>query len=290
MLSDWLAGTFDIMSARRKGKSLPLFVVGIINLTSDSFFESYRPPEDKTGFAGYLDASLAACRTKLDQGADMLDLGAESTRPGATPISAEQEIERLMPVLHALRASRPDALISVDSYHAPTVIQALECGVHMVNDISACGRDPAMLEALSGFKPAYVLMHGDNQEFDRRDLPVVDRVCFFFEKHIQRLTSAGLPEKRIVLDPGVGFGKTSLDQMYLLKNIDRLHCFGLPLYVGLSMKSMFGEIFGLALEDRQMATTVSIALLAKQGVCFHRVHDVPYACQALQIAREFGDF
>lgn len=269
----------------------PFCLIGIVNVTPDSFYDGgrYARPEQ----------AVQRGLTLLDEGAHMLDLGAESTRPGAAPLgdSPERirtvEAARLLPVVAALRTARPQAVLCVDTCHASTARQALELGAGVVNDVSACERDPALLEVLATFRPGYVLMHGgDKGGATGTDSgapgTVVDRVLRFFERQMTRLVRAGLPETHIVLDPGVGFGKTNSESVELFSSITRLQSLGRPVYMGLSMKSLFGELLGLPLADRGEATRMATTLLAERGVRYHRVHDVAAAATALGLLQWFA--
>ena len=192
-------------------KPAPFGVMGIVNITPDSFYDG--------GSRSTAEATLEHAQSLWKEGAHILDLGAESSRPGSEPLTAEQELQRLLPVLHPLlhccqsppeNISVPAPLISVDTYHAHTARVALEAGVDIINDISACLFDADLLEVLSHFKPGYVLMHAKGQPKTMQASPhynnVVDEVLAFFEQHLHRLTHAGLPESNIVLDPGIGLG------------------------------------------------------------------------------------
>jgi dihydropteroate synthase len=180
-------------------------------------------------------------------------------------------------------------VLSIDTYRASTARLALEAGAHIINDISACAFDPELLDTLVDHAPGYVLMHCRGRPADMREHPryanVVDEVIHFFEKNLTRLCTAGLAEEKIVLDPGIGFGKRLEDNTALLRSIPRLRGLGRPLLAGLSMKSLFGDLLGLAPERRGPATQVATALLAVQGVPLHRVHDVAGALDALRLAQ-----
>ena len=269
--------------------SAPFLVAGIINITPDSFSDGgvhYAPEE-----------AMVGCRRIIKDGAAILDLGGESTRPGAVPVNAEEELERLTPPIIACVAMRDaaknhDFHVAVDTWRAKTAIAALDAGVDIINDISGSTFDPAMPEVLGSYKPGYVLMHcpafpktmQKHTDYNTYD-SVVDAVLHFFEQTMQRLVQAGLPEENIILDPGIGFGKTVEQSVELLRNIPRLHSLGRPLYVGISRKSLFGELLGLSVENRDTATQVVTALLAERGVYVHRVHDVPGALAALNLTQ-----
>ena len=273
----------------RGGRALrvsPFCVMGIVNITPDSFYDG-----------GAREAPASAVRHSLrliKQGAHIIDLGAASSRPGAREVAPLEEQARLLPVLCALRAhprGRATAL-SVDTYRASTARLALEAGADIINDISACACDPELLDALVEHKPGYVLTHGRGRSAGMRASPrygnVVDKALHFFEKELARLCAAGLAEQSIVLDPGFGFGKSLEDAAVLLRGISRLCGLGRPLMAGLSMKSLFGDLLGLALARRGPATQVATALLAVKGVALHRVHDVAGALDALRLAQAMG--
>lgn len=266
----------------RGGRQAPFAALaGIVNATPDSFSDGgrYAAPE----------AAVAHALTLLDEGAGMVDLGAESTRPFAAPVGADAEAARLLPVLEGVRGARPDALVSVDTYKASTARQALDLGAHIINDVSACAFDPALLEVLVSYKPGYVLMHSQGRPTTMQVAPVytsvVDEVLAFFESKLAELVRAGLPEDRIVLDPGVGFGKRAEHSLAVLRHVERFMTLGRPLYVGLSMKSLFGDTLQLSVEERGEATRLALVLLARQGVRYHRVHHVAQARRALLLAR-----
>jgi dihydropteroate synthase len=258
--------------------------MGIVNITPDSFYDG-----------GAHEAPAPAVRHSLrllEQGARIIDLGAASSRPGAGEVAPEEEQARLLPVLRGLRA-RPqgrEAAVSVDTYRASTARLALEAGADIINDISACARDPELLDALVEYKPGYVLMHSGpaGMREGSRYADAVDEALHFFETELARLCTAGLKEQSIVLDPGIGFGKRLEDTTALLRGISHLRSLGRPLLAGLSMKSLFGDLLGLAPKRRGQATQVATALLAAKGVSLHRVHQVPEALEALRLAQAMG--
>ena len=213
----------------------PFCLIGIVNVTPDSFSDGGKYIDPRNAVAHGL--------RLLDEGAGMLDLGAESTRPFAEPVPEGEEIARLMPVVARLREQRPDAVLSVDTLKAGTARAALEGGADIINDVSACVADPALLDVLAEYKPGYVLMHSQGSPREMQVNPrygnVVEEILAFFEEHLARLVKAGLPEDRIVLDPGIGFGKNKDHTVAILKGLERFASLGRPLYVGLSRKSMF---------------------------------------------------
>lgn len=206
----------------------PFCLIGIVNVTPDSFSDGGK----------YIDPRHAVAHglRLLDEGAGMLDLGAESTRPFAEPVPEGEEIARLMPVVARLREQRPDAVLSVDTLKAGTARAALEGGADIINDVSACVADPALLDVLAEYKPGYVLMHSQGSPCEMQVNPrygnVVEEILAFFEEHLARLVKAGLPEDRIVLDPGIGFGKNKDHTVAILKGAGTVCFAGPPLVCG----------------------------------------------------------
>ncbi len=283
----------------RDGESFtmnPFGVMGIVNLTPDSFYDQgqHLGPEN----------SLKHAKSLWQEGAHILDLGAESTRPGATPVSAEDEINRLMPVLTPLMEeinlakNSQDApappFISIDTYHAETAKTALHAGAHIINDISACTFEPELLEVVVHYKPGYVLMHSTGRPQTMQDNiindNIVDNIRLFFEFQLHRLTSAGLPESNIVLDLGIGFGKTFEQNMELLHNIHKFQQLGFPILIAISMKSFLHTFLKLDEDDfesRAKATQTMTSTFATQGFCLHRVHHVADTLRTLRIVQNF---
>lgn len=260
--------------------AMPYGVMGILNLTPDSFYDGGR---HDTG-----EAALAQALALAGDGADLLDLGAESSRPGARPLTPGEEQERLLPVLAAVRESLPELAVSVDTVHAATAAAALDRGAAIINDVSACGADPELTDVLVAHKPGYVLMHSQGRPPDMQAAPHYEDVCLevrrFFARELDRLVRAGLPEDRIVLDPGIGFGKSLGHNLALLAHVEDFLEFGRPLLLGLSMKSLFGDLLGLPVGERAPVTHTATALLWERGVFWHRVHDVAGARAALRLA------
>lgn len=276
--------TWYVKGGRALKTPSPFGVMGIVNLTPDSFYDGgvhHMPP-----------AGLEHALILLEQGADILDLGAESSRPGAAELPPDEEIQRLAPVLMGLRHQAPWATVSVDTYHAATAAAVLEQGAVIINDISACAFDPALLDVLVQYKPGYVLMHSQGRPQTMQHNPryedVRREVREFFERNLARLVRAGLPEDRIVLDPGIGFGKTLAHNLELLAHPEDWLGFGRPVLMALSMKSVFGGLLSLPPARRGAATVAATALLRARGIFWHRVHHVADARQALAVATAFG--
>ena len=276
--------TWYVKGGRALKTPSPFGVMGIVNLTPDSFYDGgvhHMPP-----------AGLEHALILLEQGADILDLGAESSRPGAAELPPDEEIQRLAPVLMGLRHQAPWATVSVDTYHAATAAAVLEQGAVIINDISACAFDPGLLDVLVQYKPGYVLMHSQGRPQTMQHNPryedVRREVREFFECNLARLVRAGLPEDRIVLDPGIGFGKTLAHNLELLAHPEDWLGFGRPVLMALSMKSVFGGLLSLPPARRGAATVAATALLRARGIFWHRVHHVADARQALAVATAFG--
>lgn len=273
---------WQIRSSRFLELKRPFGIMGILNLTPDSFYDGSQYDSQPQ--------AMAQCGELLQAGADIIDIGAESSRPGASAIAAQTECGRLLPSLKTIRKEYAQAIISVDTTHAQTAVQALQTGCDIINDVSACSRDCDLLDVLADFKPGYVLTHSQTAA-DRLGLcsakeNITGAVQNFFERQLSRFTSAGLPEANIVLDPGIGFGKTAREDIELMRHADEFLQFGRPLLYGISMKSFFAQMCGLPANDRGQATATACALLFTKGVTWHRVHHPAEAATALTIARE----
>ena len=257
----------------------PAGILGIVNLTPDSFFAKSRCEAAE-------DAVARALRL-LEEGADVIDLGAESSRPGAEPVSPETELERLLPVIDGIRARAPQATLSVDTYHAKTAACVLDHGVQIVNDISACSFDPELLDVLVQYRPGYVLMHCQGRPENMQDHPtythVVQEVTDFFEQKLARLVRAGVPENRVVLDPGIGFGKRMEHNLALMAHPEAWAHLGRPSLMACSMKSVFGDLLQRPTDDRACATQVATALTCTRGYHWHRVHHVAETTRTLRL-------
>ena len=266
-----------------RGTIVPRSCAGIMNLTPDSFYDGGRhnSPED----------GLAYARQLLLDGADIVDLGGESSRPGSAPVDSATETGRLMPVIDRLKAMSIPPLISVDTYHAETAVAVLESGVDVINDISAFAFDPALLDVLVQYRPGYVLMHCQGVPGTMQQNPhyndVVSEVTAFFEEKMNVLVNAGFPEENILLDPGIGFGKKMEHNLALMAHPEAWERLGRPSLMALSMKSVFNDLLGLPVESRGPATQTATALCYTRGYAWHRVHDARAASQALRLADAF---
>lgn len=253
-------------------------VMGILNATPDSFSDGGR-------FAAP-DAAVAHGLDLLAAGAALVDLGGESTRPGAEPVAAEEEIRRVLPVVSALAAR--GAVVSIDTSKPEVAAAALRAGACIVNDITALG-DPDMAEVVRNARAGLVLMHmrGTPRTMQTGDLGAVDiagLVCDFLAERLERALAAGLPREAIVLDAGIGFGKTAEQNIALLASLPRLRRLGRPVLLGISRKSVLGAVTGRGVAEREAATAAAHALGVSRGADILRAHDVAAARDAIALA------
>lgn len=262
--------------------------MGILNLTPDSFSDG--------GVHDDLESGLAAAAVMERDGATILDLGAESTRPGAAPVSAVDECERLLPLLEALRP-RTDLLISIDTSKAEVAEQALERGADLINDVTGLHGDPDLASVVARYEAPVVLMHMRGEPRTMQDAPryenALREVRDELTEAVGRAHAAGIPDSQIVLDPGIGFAKRDEDHRALLQGLPKLVSTGYPILLGVSRKSLLGR----ALVDdrgripppreRDAATIALVCHAWRHGVSIHRVHQVRYAVDALRASEAF---
>jgi dihydropteroate synthase len=254
-------------------------VMGILNVTPDSFSDGGIYPDKDKAVARGLD--MAA------EGADILDIGGESSRPGSQPVSAKVEIERVVPVIRALRREI-DLPISIDTTKAAVARAALEAGAGIVNDISALRFDPDMAATAARFGAAVILMHMQGTPRTMQDAPhyedVLGEVRGFLKDRIHAVVEAGLPEESLIVDPGIGFGKRIEDNLALIDGLDAFLDLGRPICVGVSRKAFIGRILDLPVSDRLEGTIAAAVLCADRGAHILRVHDVGAVRRALRVA------
>jgi len=256
----------------------PFQLMGIVNVTPDSFSDGglYLGP----------DAAIAHARRLAAEGADILDVGGESTRPGAAPVAADEELRRIEPVFEGI-AGAP-ARLSIDTSKAPVARAAIERGASIVNDVSALRADRAMVGLIAETEVACCLMHmlGEPRTMQRdpRYADVVDEVKAFLEERLRFAVSEGVREERIMLDPGIGFGKTVAHNLTLLRRLAELAVLGRPLVVGTSRKSFLGRIIADDAAERLPGTIATNVLAFERGASVFRVHDVAPVRAALATA------
>ena len=258
--------------------SRPL-IMGILNITPDSFYPGSRYPD--------ADVAVEKALEMVGQGADIIDIGGESSRPGAEQITAEEESARVMPVIRAL-TSKSSVPVSIDTGRAAVARQAVEKGACIVNDISALRLDPDLADVVSSTNVSVVLMHmqgtPETMQSDPHYDNVVDDILAFLNERVRYAVSHGIPEERIIVDPGIGFGKSLDHNLTILRNIGRFHETGCAVLVGASRKSMIGKITGAPVEDRLWGTAAITAHCVLSGVEIHRVHDVASMRQVCDVA------
>jgi dihydropteroate synthase len=243
-------------------------IMGVINVTPDSFSDG--------GKTGTPEAARALGEQMARDGADWLDVGGESSRPGADPVGQDEELRRVLPALEALRDV--GVPVSVDTYRAETARRALALGAAMVNDISAFRMDPEMAGVVAEAGCQCVLMHMQGTPRTMQEAPryrdIVSEICAFFEERIEAAERAGVRRERIWIDPGFGFGKTAAHNLELLRRLNEFKRFGLPLLIGTSNKATIGKVLNLPVDDRREGTAATVAIAIARGADAVRVHDV----------------
>lgn len=249
-------------------------IMGILNVTPDSFSDG--------GNFERVDAAVAQARAMVRDGASIIDIGAESTRPGASAITAETEQARLLPVVEAVRAALPDVLISIDTYRSGTGELALLAGGDILNDVWGLQRDPAVAEVAARHGAGLVIMH-TNREREAQGGVIADQLSFA-KTALDIAAAHGVASDAIVLDPGFGFGKDEAHNLQLMAQFSQLKALGHPLLVGTSRKRFLGHLTGRDAAERDVATAATSALLRVQGAAVFRVHDVAINRDALVVA------
>lgn len=265
------------------GRSLSLdeapLLMGIVNVTPDSFSDG--------GLLGSAEAAVTHGLRLVGEGAAIVDVGGESTRPGHEIVDAATELARVLPVIAGLK-TRSDAPISIDSYKAEVAEVALAAGASIVNDVWGAQRDPRIAAVAARAGAPMVLMH--NRDAIDASLDIFDDVRRFLERSIAVATAAGVPRGQIVVDPGIGFGKTPRQNLDLIRDLDRLSVLGCPILLGASRKSTLGRITGRKVPAERLAATLSAHLYgASRGAAILRVHDVAPHVDALKVWAAIAD-
>ena len=251
------------------------YVMGIVNVTPDSFSGDGLMAQTGEGTAGafrsIVEAAVALARRMVAEGADLIDVGGESSRPGHQPIPPAEERSRVVPVVAALRDALPDVALSIDTSKAEVAAAALDAGAHMINDVWGVAAEPAMLALAAERGVPVVLMHN---RAEARYGNVVAEVIADLQSALERAAAAGVPREAIVLDPGIGFGKTPDQNLALLHDLASLRVLRRPILLGTSRKSTIGRVLDLPAHERQEGTLATTALGVAAGVEIVRVHDV----------------
>ena len=272
-MTDRAAGrdAFFMLARRRR------VLMGIVNVTPDSFSDGGRFEAP--------DAAVAQAVRLVADGADIVDVGAESTRPGYVQITAEEEWRRLDAVLPALIAA-VDVPVSIDTMKAATATKALAAGAVVVNDIWGLQGDPGMADAVAAGGGAVVAMH--NRHSHDASIDIVADMQRFFERTIDIARRAGIPDAHIILDPGIGFGKTKPQNFEALAAVPKLRRFGCPILIGVSRKSLFGHLLGVGTDERLVPTLAANLATATMGATIFRVHDIREHRMALTVLDALG--
>jgi dihydropteroate synthase len=239
-------------------------IMGILNVTPDSFSDGGR----------YMDEQQAVTHAlaMLADGADIIDIGGESTRPGHVPIDADEELRRVLPAIRAIRAAAPQALISVDSSRAAVADAALAAGANILNDQWGLQRDPAMAEVAAKYQAPTIVMHNQQGTAYSDLMPEIIR---FLRQSLRIAAAAGLPPELMIVDPGVGFGKTVVQNLDVIRDLDALRVLGRPILLGTSRKGTIGKVLGgLPAHDRVEGTAATVSIGIDRGADIVRVHDV----------------
>lgn len=265
-----------------RGKSLLIGkrtrIMGILNVTPDSFSDGGR----------YLDVDRAITYAyqMVEDGADIIDIGGESSRPGASPVSTDEELARVLPVIEAL-SNRTTTLISIDTYKSAVARRALQAGAHIVNDITALG-DAEMARVVAEMEAGLILMHMKGVPRTMQRSPVyrnlIHEVLTFLRQRVDKAQAEGICADRIMVDPGIGFGKTAEHNLQILRHLDMFRNLDKPILIGTSRKSFIGRILNLPNpDDRMQGTAATVAWAITHGADVVRVHDVKAMCQVAQM-------
>lgn len=253
-------------------------IMGVLNVTPDSFSDG--------GKFLSIDKAVSHALKMVEEGADIIDIGGESTRPGSQPVSLEEETQRVIPVIEAL-AKKIQIPISIDTYKSQIALKAMEAGAEMINDISGLRFDSAMVKLASKYNVPVIIMHIKGTPQNMQESPyyenVIKEIKDYFEERINFADSFGIKEENIILDPGIGFGKRFEDNLSILKNLKEFKKLEKPLLVGLSRKSFIGKILDLPVEERLEGSLGALAYSIVQGANIARVHDVKESVQVAKV-------
>ena len=253
-------------------------IMGILNLTPDSF-------SDGGQFSDKNQATDYALKM-IEDGADMIDIGGESTRPGAVPVSVDEELKRTISVIKSIR-QQSDCLISIDTYKSPVAEAALDVGANLVNDISGLTFDEKMIDIVVTRKVPVILMHMKgtprSMQVDPHYDNVIEEICEFFKRKVKSAKNSGILDNMIILDPGIGFGKRLEDNFEIIRELKQICAMGYPILLGPSRKSFIGASLNLPVEERLEGTLASITAGIMNGANIIRVHDVKETLRAVKI-------
>ncbi|MBT5549696.1 MAG: dihydropteroate synthase, partial [Nitrospina sp.] len=254
-------------------------VMGVINLSAESFYEDSR--------CETLEQALRVAKGMIAEGADVLDIGAESSRPGATPLSEQEELDRLLPVVKKL-AESVNIPISVDTYKPAVAHEVLNAGASIINDITGLQKFPDMAKTIARFQAGAILMHmqgtPETMQNNPKYVDLLTEISTFLNQSINVAISAGIDPEKIAIDPGIGFGKTDSHNLLILKNLSRLKKLGKPVLLGISRKSLIGNILNVPVEQRLEGSLSAAVFGVMQGASIIRTHDVQATQRAVKVA------
>jgi len=248
--------------------------MGIVNVTPDSFSDG--------GDSNDVWRATAHAKTLLLEGADIIDIGGESTRPEAEELPVQQELDRTLPVIERICSEHPDVLLSVDTYKALVADQAIQVGARIINDVHGLQRDPEIADVAALHHAPVIIMHWDDSRDSKAD--IISEMSRYFMKSLEIADNAGIARDAIVLDPGFGFSKSLSDNYEILRRMDELHSLGFPILTGTSRKSMIGKVLSVPPKERVSGTIATSVLAYTAGAHIFRVHDVRENREALAIA------
>ncbi len=256
-------GKYELRLGRRT------HIIGILNVTPDSFSNG--------GLYHLPDRAIRRGEEMVEEGADLIDVGGESTRPGSLPISIDEELRRVIPVVKEL-VKKLKVPISIDTYKAEVARRALDVGVHMVNDISGLRDKSNLAKVVAEFDGPVVIMHMQGTPGNMQDNPhygsVVPEIISFLREAARRALLSGIKREKIIVDPGIGFGKRTKHNLEIIKNLREFRSLSLPILIGVSRKSLIGDVLGLPVEDRLEGTAAAVVCSIMGGAHILRVHDV----------------
>ncbi|MGA1825773.1 MAG: dihydropteroate synthase [bacterium] len=257
-------------------------IMGILNITPDSFSDGGLFFDHKK--------ALKQAHAMIEEGADIIDVGGESTRPQSEPVTCDDEIERVIPVIKQLR-KETNVPISIDTYKSEVAKRALDCGAHIVNDISGLNFDSNMAHVISEYNASVVVMHIKGTPSNMQKNPVytdlIGEIRSFFKNSLQLAMNAAIPKERCILDVGIGFGKTTFHNLELIKRLGEFHDIGCPILIGLSRKSFIGNVLDLPVDQRLEGTAAGVTTSILHGAHIVRVHDVGFMGRVARMTDAF---
>lgn len=250
---------------KRISTERPAFVMGIVNATPDSFYENSR---------GDFDLAMKL----VEEGADIIDIGGESTRPGFTPVDEQEELDRVIPLIEKL-SKNTDVVLSIDTTKPAVITEALECGVDIINNVLSFDNDDTTLQQIADAAASVILMHHQGEG--------IDGICRYLKKKAELCEAKGIAKNNLILDPGIGFGKSFEQNIEAIKYTDRLCALGYPVLMALSRKSSIGQMTGRPVEQRLAGTLAADLISVQKGAKIIRVHDVLQAIDTLNVMKFF---